>query len=147
MWREFLEALGICTLDFIDDGWRHTWVIAHGKKPLQWLFWALFGNDVNGQDDLSVSESGKYRGFLRWWLRNPCHNFTKYVLGFGKGRLEYSTGSKYSSFVPQVRVDYFRCQSHPTSIMPRGWWLPFIHGPWFYWGWRSDGAFAMRVKV
>ena len=140
MWREFLEAIGIYTMDFIDDGCRRTWAIAYGKRPLQWLFWALFGNDDNGQDEEGYS-------FLTWWLRNPCHNLTKYVLGFGHGKLEYSSGFRYPSFSAGIRVDYLRCKSHPTSILPRDQWFPFFHGPFFYWGWRSDGTFGIKVRL
>ena len=145
MWREFLEAVGIRTLDYIDDGCRHTWVIAYGKEPLQWLFWALFGNDDNGQDDLN--SEGEYRGFMRWWLRNPLHNLCAYVLGFKGGKLEYSTGGRYPSFVDGLTVDWLKCSDHPTSILPKNQWFPFLHGPWFYWGWRSDGTFGVKVKL
>lgn len=80
MWREFLEAIGIYTMDFIDDGCRRTWAIAYGERPLQWLFWALFGNDNNGQEEGGC-------GFLTSWLRNPCYNLAKCAPKSGYGKL------------------------------------------------------------
>lgn len=50
------------------------------KKKINPLWW--FGNidDPNPPDDKWVGEAQWYRK-LRWFLRNPFHNFTFYVIG------------------------------------------------------------------
>lgn len=58
---------------------RHRCQIEWFDLP-HWITWALFGNDDDGIFGEEVKR-GKKRGALRWFLRNPLHNFTFYAIG------------------------------------------------------------------
>jgi hypothetical protein len=48
------------------------------RCPCEWLAWALFGNE----DDGIYGQYPETRwGAVQWWLRNPAHNLTFYVMG------------------------------------------------------------------
>ncbi len=50
---------------------------------LRWLAWALFGNLDDGPTGPADFEPGRpaWLRAMLWWLRNPFHNLTFYVLG------------------------------------------------------------------
>ncbi|MDB5802253.1 MAG: hypothetical protein JWL63_3192 [Rhodocyclales bacterium] len=53
-------------------------------RALKWLAWAFFGNDDDGPiGDVSFNPGRIDTWSFRraWWLRNPAHNWTFYVIG------------------------------------------------------------------
>ena len=101
--------------------------------------WALFGNDDEHPNPPShyLSDKPLWYRHVRWWIRNPAHNFTNYVIGVKKLIRE----GKYT----------------PGGIYPKspfnedGRWnlcLPFIsyRGRYLmaYIGWRPGGDFGIK---
>jgi hypothetical protein len=131
------------------------------------ITWALFGNDDAGI--FAESEKQKIDGYedrpittslaIRWFLRNPFHNFTGYVIG--------SQGKKQDEFVlfaynkkgatvthsekkasSKHHDDYFFFGFH--SFKPFfSITIPLSQGKVsrFYLGWRSHGSFGLKLNL
>lgn len=129
--------------------------------PAAWTLWALFGNDDDGiygegpKAHFRIGEPNTTSKFWRWWLRNPLHNFTFYVIG---------SADRYNSAFALLKLSDRGCallypQFHPTEYPfdHAGIYLA-LHGgkpflslrlPWttrrsfnFYIGWRCRGNFG-----
>ena len=132
-----------------------------------WASWALFGNDddglfgervrkdetiLNNLPDATVYSAGS------WWLRNPLHNFTFYVIGrahnpdlssftlFGLGDKRGLELMKYKKEGSTV----FAGKRNGIWIGFHGW-LPFVSIKLFdsklietYAGWREKGNFGLK---
>lgn len=131
-----------------------------------WMAWAIFGND----DDGIYGEGPKAHyypnypntvgKFWRWWLRNPLHNFTFYVIG--------SADRQNSAFTVLKIGDKgcaLLCKNRRKATE-----FPFYHGgiyiafhggkPYvsmrlpitgkrclnFYFGWRCRGNFGIKLQ-
>ena len=115
-------------------------------NPLHWLV-ALFSNsrksDYLKQGTLHVVESPyKATKRVRYWLRNPAHDFTHFVVGF------------------QGEPDFSTVWERKPARAPRGlglalrryrWlWLPWVY--WggrrvvFYAGWSDGGALGFKLR-
>lgn len=116
------------------------------------IFWALFGNDDDGiYGDLAwnPSQSKDISYAIGWWVRNPFHNLTFYVIGL-------STNPK-----TEIVYDFKRYGRYPKDVFAPsgGWnwcvikykwlWLPFIsYQGWlgkFYIGWRERGNWGIKL--
>jgi hypothetical protein len=101
---------------------------------------------IGNADDPVPSDSyrpGRKFRQLTWALRNPCHNFTFYVIGLAD-------------------KPFVRRGPHPTTVSsPEGGWvwamncykhtrLPFVdlsEGRFeFYFGWRTEGNFGAKLN-
>lgn len=108
--------------------------------------WGLFGNDDDGMLGdpnwdapawlgRAVQVSPAWRIFW-WWLRNPMHNLTHYVIGIADREHTY------------VGPD-MDAQGFIRAYVKCGWLrLPFFafnrNGFFSYIGWRSSGAFGIK---
>lgn len=118
-------------------------------KACPW--WALFGNDDDGYFGDADWRAGRDKTAwlaMVWWLRNPCHNFTWYVIGVAD------------------RERLHRGRWSPDIHRPDGGWLmavtdvrmlglalklPFVSflSPYIkaYVGWRPSGAFGIKLNL
>lgn len=108
---------------------------------------AIFGNKEDGYyGDSGFNPTGSTSTLtaIKWWLKNPFHNFTWHVIGV-VGKAFTRTG-KYPKdvFAPIEGWNF-------ALILVSGWFpLPFI-SYWsaslgkFYIGWRERGAFGIKL--
>lgn len=111
-------------------------------NPLWWL----------GNDDTPTAPDwyrpGKRWRTLYWYLRNPLHNFTRYVIGFCD-RDHYVTGRVPAAMV--LRRDWNE-RGWQYALVWAGWLpLPFAsysgkHVTW-YAGWRPGGDFGLKLNL
>ncbi|HSH98886.1 MAG: hypothetical protein ACAH07_06055 [Methylophilaceae bacterium] len=114
------------------------------------IIWALFGNDddgIYGDSNWNKTGSKSWWTAIKWWFRNPFHNFCFYVIGFAdvpaseyvrKGRYPYSVFSPYGGW-------------NFTVIHYKWLWLPFISFEdrtlgQFYIGWRERANFGIKLN-
>ena len=118
---------------------RRVYHFGTGQK-LNALWW--FGNADEPVPPPWYRPGKRSRTFL-WHLRNPCHNFTFFVMGIGD-------------------KPFLRVGKHPANVAsPEGGWnvavcqykclrLPFVDyalGRFeFYCGWRNGGNFGMKFN-
>lgn len=130
------------------------WHIAFGprpswRQPFRLLIWALFGNANEGDNggpygwlprDTSKPDPN-WPATIRWWLRNPAHNLTHYLLSVPFERQRVLLG----------RVD------KSPAFWPAGNFLLAVNGlPFFaihfsrvegYVGWRPKQVDGRQVGV
>ncbi len=124
-----------------------TRAILYGRHhPIAWwypldLAWLLFGNEDDGIYGDATWRAGRPRSFglaVKWWLRNPCHNLTWYVLGIAN-RDRLLVINKDSDAPGWV-----------YGYLSAGWLrLPFLayNGRLVgYIGWRPSGAFGLKLR-
>lgn len=121
---------------------------------MNWLIWALFGNDLDGVDasseqgrewrpDLPV---GSWKCRVLWWFRNPFHNFMFHVIGV----VDPETN--------QIKAGWARGKEFWAvgggwlfTAARKGWIaLPFV-SYWnkhfeCYFGWRERGNFGIALR-
>jgi hypothetical protein len=87
---------------------------------------------------------GERRRNAGWHLRNPCHNFTFYVIGIADQ--EYTRVGRHASavFNPHKGWNWavcrYKCLRLPFLSYHRG-------GFKFYCGWRNAGNFGMKLSL
>src|SRR5574338_693702 len=107
-----------------------------GPKPgvLNYLKWAFFDNELDGVYGIGTkwNPEGKTDKWtaIKWWIRNPAHNFTWHVIGF--------------AHKDSVRIDV---NSEDQLGWNRAWslvdgkeypfWLYLGKRVTFYFGWRG----------
>jgi len=110
------------------------------KKKINSCWWLKNDDDPVPPAWFVKNKPHWYRMFM-WYLRNPLHNFTFYVIGIADKQFE-SYGKR------------------PDTVFVHGWdwavrkykWLrlPFIsyqgHGWQFYIGWRDRGNFGVKLR-
>lgn len=103
------------------------------------LLWAFFGNDDDGLFGDESWRAGRARTpllALLWWLRNPFHNLTHYVIGFAGRTVEWD-GPDMDSDGTFVAHAVYRGIRFPFFASNGGGWLRYI-------GWRPSGAFGIK---
>ena len=108
--------------------------------------WAFFGNEDDGMMGdprwqapawlgATIQQTPFWRMFW-WWLRNPAHNFTHYVIGVADREHTYVGPDMDSQGFINAYVQY-------KSIR-----LPFLaynrNGFFSYIGWRPSGGFGIK---
>lgn len=119
-----------------------------GPKPglVHWFIWAFFGNELDGPiGDSKWNPERKDNLWIRlkWWFRNPCHNFTWHVIGFAhKNTTRYDESD---NDVPgwnkawSVVDDDPKQRKYPFRL--------YIGKTWtFYAGWRGRGTFGLKFN-
>lgn len=108
------------------------------------VIWALFGNDEDGiYGSTRWNPEGKKTVWtaIRWWFRNPFHNFTHHVIGiYGKPFISVeliSKGSPGRGFSKTARV--LGSRSYPYWHYSGNGWQAYL-------GWRSSGAFGISLR-
>lgn len=124
-----------------------------------WTSWMLFGNDDDGI--FGEGDKDNYnpeRKALRWWLRNPLHNFCFYVIGSAyrqNGQFTLvdlrSQRNRFFKYQPTEGRDFEKKETRFFLGFHGG--KPFIylkllwgnrHQSLFYIGWRERGNFGIR---
>lgn len=136
----------------------------HWYDAAHWSTWMLFGNDDDGI--FGEGDSAKYHlednndvyKAMRWWCRNPLHNFCFYVIGTA-----YCHNSEFIILeVTGEGISGFKYKREGTTNFPREGscfyiafhgWKPFVSlrlvHTWerrsdFYIGWRCRGNFGIK---
>ncbi|AWI53224.1 hypothetical protein DEH84_07105 [Aquabacterium olei] len=114
--------------------------------------WLLFGNEDDGWYGDATWRAGRPESIglaVLWWLRNPCHNLTWYLIGVAD-RERIVTGR----WVPRIHKPGGGALTCWTDVLVcNRWWLslPFVSylSPYckFYLGWRTGGAFGIKLNL
>lgn len=113
-------------------------------------FWLFFGNEDDGvYGDKAFNPEGRrdWRTALRWWLRNPAHNLTFYVIGVA--HLDRVVEGPWAPAIHNPDGGWLRCRTHVVrGGRPRVY--PFVSYDGkrlrFYAGWRPGGAFGLKLQ-
>jgi len=132
-----------------------------------WSTWVLFGNDDEG---IFGEDTGRpYRPdqpdclnkFLSWWMRNPLHNFTFYMIGSAHrvnsewALLRMSDDRIHAFEYDPVAKHNFGGRGSSFFLGFHGW-KPFIslrlcyfgrYMSQFYLGWRKEGNFGIKLQL
>lgn len=104
------------------------------------VFW--FGNedDPTPPEDYRPEDSNRRR---KWYFRNPCHNFTFYVIGIADKEFDQTGCYPGEVFNPNggwnLTVCRYRCCRLPFLSYRRGSFQ-------FYCGWRERGNFGVKLR-
>lgn len=124
-----------------------SWKVIPRLKPSgSGLIWALFGNEDDGTiGDRNWNPEQKDTIWIRikWWLRNPLHNLTFYVLGCaGVESTRYSTAN--AGVFKGDGGWMFAYSKTKYMIYPFVSYLGHIK---FYIGWRERGNFGIKLTA
>lgn len=117
------------------------------KRPpvtFKGVFWALFGNEDDGYYGDDTWRAGRPKTLVlgvKWWLRNPAHNWCFYVIGFADYD-HYFEGEKDWGVDPGFSFHW--CYREGKTKFPllsyvgkkRGWYI----------GWRPYGSFGISLN-
>lgn len=121
-----------------------------GPKPgfFNWLIWAFFLNELDGvigDNRWNPTREDTFMIRLKWWLRNPCHNFTWHVIGFAQKlttRVDFQgedgPGWNYAMTLIKNDDDHF-------TLYP--YFLYLGKKVKFYIGWRGRGTFGIKFNI
>jgi len=108
-----------------------------------YIIWALFGNvrdGVIGDTAFNPEQKDTWLIRVKWWLRNPAHNLTWYVIGFAN---EYSQRTNYQL---QDNPGWnFSLSSVRRKLYP--FFLYRGSKVTFYFGWRKRGNFGIKFNI
>ena len=112
------------------------------KSGRKWnpVFW--FGNEDEPipPEDYRPDDPNRRR---KWYFRNPCHNFTFYVIGIADEEFDQTGCYPGEVFNPNGGWNWTVCRHNC-------WRLPFLSyrrgGFQFYCGWRERGNFGMKLR-
>jgi len=165
-WRKGIERLGVKVLSHsfkigYDDS--KNFYIPHSpffENPWQWLFWALFGNDENGMEQVLYEDQCWTGRAFAFWIRNPLQNFNHYALGidpysdvtdYGLVYLtdyEFSTGKRYDTYNKGIHLLWMRTlKKHPHSLIPNKFRVPFFTSKLATLGYKRAGNFGMGLNL
>ena len=127
------------------------------KKPPKWwpfhnriigrLLWKVIGNSDDPEPPSWFKPNDKHR-ILKWYIRNPFHNFTFYIIGLeDKDRICYGINAG------KVLTDGFCVYLSKIKGLPII--VPFLSYQrtmknrifQFYIGWRRGGAFGIKCRI
>ena len=120
------------------------------SKKCNPIWWFKNDDDPSPPTHLWDGKPEWYR-MLRWWLRNPLHNFTHYVIGW------VDTYASIHEMVFVSRYVYVKGGSpvRERRVFRAGSWSFTFPWPYikyespnftFYFGWRKSGAFGVAFK-
>jgi len=112
------------------------------------LIWTFFLNELDGViGDARWNPERKDTLLIRlkWWFRNPCHNFTWHVIGFAQKlstrvdfQAEDGPGWNYAMTLIKGLDDKF-------TLYP--YFLYLSSKIKFYIGWRGRGTFGIKFNI
>lgn len=120
-------------------------------KPYPWWrklnpWWAFFGNADDGYwGDIYWNPEGRtdFATAVRWWLRNPAHNLTHYVLGVVDR--QRTVCSPYGSAHARPGGGWLLGYTRVGRLV-----LPYANFTSdrikFYAGWRPGGALGFKLN-
>lgn len=105
--------------------------------PLKKLnpLWALLGNEDDGYFG---GKPPSLKNAVLWWIRNPFHNFTHYVVGI-VDRDHFYEGPDLDlpgRFFGEVSTENLRL---PLLVWNSAKWNMYL-------GWRPSGAFGIKLQ-
>ncbi len=122
----------------------------------KWPLWMLFGNDDDGifgeRSGMPAYEnrSASVGTAIRWWLRNPLHNFCFYVIGTADQANSRRILCQWSRREKRV------LEPNPCFLVALHGGKPFICIRWpynakrkgeLYIGWRERGNFGIKCQI
>jgi len=130
-----------------------------------WATWALLGNDDDGifgegANDHFNSIKPSASSACAWWLRNPLHNFTFYLIGSAhrkNSEIDLLRLTPYHCSFGCRRYPgktLFACKRHSGLYIALHGGKPFIslrlfhckhRKSDFYFGWRERGNFGIKI--
>ena len=129
-----------------------------------WVSWNLFGNEDDGIfGEYCVakpfSKEIDFKSFLRWNMRNPLSNISKYTLG-KKGKREINSFAIFKIndrflFMQKDYKPYIFSESKASFNLSLNHYLPFLSFKFpvflerrfdFYMGWRPDGSLGIKLR-
>jgi hypothetical protein len=130
----------------------------------RWITWAMFGNEKDGifGEDANppYSKSADFGTFVSWTVRNPMSNFCFYVIGSA----DWKTHHSYSLIRGDESGAHFFGPDRKPAVFGKGStafnfafndYKPFLslkfplsnhHQSDFYFGWRPDGSFGIKLR-
>ncbi len=136
-------------------------------SPLKCLTWAVFGNDDDGlfgeraSPKFHPEKKASFTKALKWFLRNPFHNFCFYVIGSAQRQNSECTLIRIACHEPTELFKYRPAPiygftgRHTTFYCALHGGKPFIAlrlvytnkiKSEFYFGWRERGNFGIKVR-
>ncbi len=117
---------------------NHHFIVWQKLNP---VWWAGNVDSPNAPDSYRPGQPGR----VFWWhLRNPCHNFTFFVIGLADRPFTRTGKFPEPNFNPAGGWNWTVCRYHwlrlPFLSHQKGWFK-------FYCGWRSGGNFGMQLKI
>jgi len=112
------------------------------KPARKWnpVFWLGNEDDPDPPEDYRPDDRNRRR---KWYFRNPCHNFTFYVIGIADKEFDQTGRFPGEVFNPNGGWNWtvcrYKCSCLPFLSVQRG-------GFQFYCGWRERGNFGMKLK-
>lgn len=111
------------------------------EDKLNPLFWLGNLDDPEPPDDYLVGDSQRIE---KWYLRNPFHNFTFYVIGIADQSFERQGLCPSDVFNPNGGFNW--------AVSKKDWLrLPFISfentALSTYFGWRNGGNFGIKLNI
>ena len=111
------------------------------RQKLNPVWWAGNVDSPNAPDSYRPGQPGR----VFWWhLRNPCHNFTFFVIGLADRPFTRTGKFPERNFNPAGGWNWTVCRYHwlrlPFLSHQNGWFK-------FYCGWWSGGNFGMQLKI
>jgi len=117
---------------------QHRYSLWQKINPIWWL-----GNADEPVAPDWYRPGGRCRN-LMWHLRNPCHNFDCYVIGFSDKRFIRVGRFPEETFNPNGGWNWGSCRSHGVRFP----YISYIRGGVrAYCGWRPGGAFGTELKL
>ena len=109
------------------------------------IIWALFGNDEDGiYGDLSFNPEKKKSVLIaiKWWFRNPFHNFCFHVIGVPR---PFTTSGDYPWDVFNPNGGWNRLV-HTSAVNGKKYrFISYIGRCKFYVSWRERGNFGIKL--
>lgn len=108
----------------------------------QWnpVLWLGHEDEPNPPQDYRPEDPNRRR---KWYFRNPCHNFTFYVIGIVDAEFDQTGRYPGVVFNPNGGWNWTACRYKCC-------WLPFLSykrgGFQFYCGWQERGDFRMKLR-
>lgn len=110
------------------------------------LIWALFGNDEDGvYGDMSFNPEQKKSRWIavKWWFRNPFHNFTFHVIGVPRPFTSVGDCPR-DVFNPQGGWNRVAHKGANGKVYP---FISYNGKVKFYIGWRERGNFGIKFTL
>ena len=114
-------------------------------SKFQWFIWAMFGNDEDGiYGDKSFNPEQKESIWLaiRWWFRNPMHNWCFSVIGVPR---PFITTGDYPFDVFNPNGGWNRLTHYSVYNNKNYPFISYIGWCKFYIGWRERGNFGIKL--
>lgn len=115
-----------------------------------WLLWAFFLNEDDplwGDAAFNPTQKDSAWWRIKWWFRNPAHNFTFYVIGVAHKQITRIGKYPNDVFSPVPGWNWAVAYTEPDGWFP----LAFVSytGRYVRWyvGWRERGNFGLKLTA